>query len=132
MTFFDFDEGATCGIGGCTGTLVTHHRHDGGCSCHTGCAPCSYCTDTYLSCNKCGIDSDLVDGVMDYLEAHQKRQQANADESRTRQEAEDQGRQAAVERTRSAEPLYRAMQRQNGVPGMRPWECDWIPRGERS
>ena len=37
----------------CQGTLQIVKPFDGGCSCHTGNPPCSYCTTTTLECDEC-------------------------------------------------------------------------------
>lgn len=37
----------------CQGTLQIVHPDEGGCSCHLGMPPCSYCTTTTLECDEC-------------------------------------------------------------------------------
>lgn len=46
------EKGEVCNRDGCTG-IIDEYEKDGGCLCHTGVAPCTYCTKGYRFCPIC-------------------------------------------------------------------------------
>lgn len=47
------DEGEVCNRDGCLGIIERDEHFSGGCSCHTGNPPCSFCVDAKLHCPLC-------------------------------------------------------------------------------
>lgn len=51
--FRDTDQGRVC-----TGIIELRETRGHGCSCHTGHAPCSYCTQQNEFCPECGWEAE--------------------------------------------------------------------------
>lgn len=54
---FGYFEGERCGRNGCEG-IITEPEKEGGCSCHLGHAPCSYCTSSTAYCEICEWEAE--------------------------------------------------------------------------
>ena len=111
------DEGDAC-VAGCKGRFEIRYPDDGGCSCHIS-APCRHCTSSFLACDKCGIESSFVELIAyQAIYGHLGEQELAAEPVKQEGTAES-----------LTLPVHRAMRRQNGVPGHRPWEANWLPGG---
>lgn len=61
LTFYRYDEGYeagdVCQRNGCLGIIAEGTKEGSGCYCHTGCAPCGWCTQQKEYCPECGWEA---------------------------------------------------------------------------